>query len=275
MTRRGSCCVPTGRRGVGELPGDVSYRHRLLPRQVGPDRGGGGCTRGPASGSGRSAGTRSSASSTVSSYSRRDWCPSTNGVRSPARPPLARRTSSGARWGLSPSPGMANCAFRSAVALREGFTRTVRPRSSDAAVALAGLARRGGPGGTLARFPARPTASLRRAPWSRARLLALAGCGPLPRSCRSGCCSCSSVTQRGTGRSRSSRAPPPCARTTSRCGPAVRSSARSRLGAARRPATGQMQGYSGSHPNAPRGRCPRRASRRIPRPGRWAPGSPE
>ena len=72
----------------------------------------------------------------------------------------------------------------------------------------------------------------------------------------------------------SSRAPPPCPGTTSRCGPAVRSPARSRLGAVRRPATGQMQGYSGSHPNAPRGRCPRRASRRTPRPGRWAPGSP-
>jgi len=31
------------------------------------------------------------------SSSSRAWCPSTSGVRSPARPPPARRTSSGAR----------------------------------------------------------------------------------------------------------------------------------------------------------------------------------
>ena len=100
-------------------------------------------------------------------------------------------------------------------------------------------------------------------PWSRVPPLALAGCGLLPRSCRSGCCSCSCATRRGTGRSRASRAPPLCAGATSRCWPPVRSTARSRQGAARRPATGQMQGYSGSHPNAPRDRCPRRASRQY------------
>ena len=111
-------------------------------------------------------------------------------------------------------------------------------------------------------------------PWSRVPPLALAGCGPLPRSCRSGCCSCSCATRRGKGRSRSSRAPPLCAGATSWCWPPVRSTARSRQGAARRPATGQMQGYSGSHPNAPRDRCPRRASRRTPWRGRWAPRSP-
>ena len=55
------------------------------------------CMRGPASRSGRGAGTRSSASSTVSSCSSLAWSPSTSGVRSPARPPPARRTSGGAR----------------------------------------------------------------------------------------------------------------------------------------------------------------------------------
>ena len=90
-----------------------------------------------------------------------------------------------------------------------------------------------------------------------------AGCGPLPRSCRSGCYSCSYATRRGTGTG-----------AMSRCWPPVRSTARSRQGAARRPATGQMKGYSGSYPNAPRDRCPRRVSRRTPWRGRWAPRSP-
>ena len=52
--------------------------------------------------SGRGAGTRSSASSTGSSCSSRAWCPSTNGARSPARPPPARRTSSGRAVGRNP-----------------------------------------------------------------------------------------------------------------------------------------------------------------------------
>jgi len=95
---------------------------------------------------------------------------------------------------------------------------------------------------TPARSPARSPVSPRRAFRSRAPPLARVGCEPLLRSYRSARYSCSSATQRGTGPPRSSRALPPCARTTSRCWPAFRSSARRRQGAARRPPAGQMQG---------------------------------
>lgn len=127
---------------------------------------------------------------------------------------------------------------------------------------------------TPAKSPAKPQAWLPLGPLSRAPPPALADCGPLPRSSRSGHCGCSSATQRGTGRSQSSRAPPLRASAISGCRPPARSTVRSRQDAARQPAAGQMQAYSGSRPNTPRGRCPRQVSPRTPLTGQWAQGSP-